>query len=215
MAARPHDPSAADRLLHAAADEFGRRGYRDASVRQICGTAGVNVSAVKYHFGSKEELYRRVCGDAARSMIGAEPMPRLRKEQDPRETLADFMAWFMRLVLLDGEAQTCMGQLLAHEAVEATNVLDTFVDICAGPIHKELHRIVRTIVGPGVGRTVSADLTNGIIALCVNLKHSREILTRLGHPPPTTRAAINRKARHLARFALCGLDNFADAEDRP
>lgn len=46
------------RLLAAAIEAFGARGYDGASVRGIERAAGVNRGLVAYHFGSKEELWR-------------------------------------------------------------------------------------------------------------------------------------------------------------
>ncbi|MEM9882434.1 MAG: CerR family C-terminal domain-containing protein [Planctomycetota bacterium] len=144
-------------------------------------------------------------------MIAAEPMPRLGDRDEPRVVFTDFVAWFMRLVLLESsDEQPWTGCLLAHETVEPTDALDLFVKFCAGPIRTELRRIVRANVGGRPSAKTLDDLTNGVIALCVNPKHSYEVLTRLGFPPPTSRAAINRMARTLARFALAGLDGFQE-----
>ncbi len=208
----PHDDTH-DQLLQAAGREFAARGFQHASVRAICDAADANVSAVKYHFGSKEELYRAVWRTAATQMLEAEPMPRLGDGDDPRQKLREFMAWFLRLVLCEGGDRPWAGGMLAHETVEPTNALDLFVEHCAGPIRGELARIVRAIVGRGATRKTLDDLTNGVIALCVNPKHSRAILTRLGFPPPTTKAGINRMADRLSRFALGGLDDFAAQQD--
>jgi len=45
------------RILRAAAAEFAARGYKATTVRRICRSARTNVAAIKYHFGSKEQLY--------------------------------------------------------------------------------------------------------------------------------------------------------------
>jgi AcrR family transcriptional regulator len=44
------------KLLDAAERLFGERGYDATSLRHIIADAGVNLAAVHYHFGSKEEL---------------------------------------------------------------------------------------------------------------------------------------------------------------
>jgi|SRR6185312_7797289 len=45
-----------DRILDAAERLFAAEGYGAVSLRQIIGEAGVNLAAIHYHFGSKEEL---------------------------------------------------------------------------------------------------------------------------------------------------------------
>jgi AcrR family transcriptional regulator len=45
-----------DRILDAAEQLIGDQGYASTSLRQIIAEAGVNLAAVHYHFGSKEEL---------------------------------------------------------------------------------------------------------------------------------------------------------------
>ena len=45
-----------DKILDTAERLFGDQGYAGTSLRQIIGEAGVNLAAIHYHFGSKEEL---------------------------------------------------------------------------------------------------------------------------------------------------------------
>ncbi len=198
-----------ERLLFAAGEEFARVGFRAASVRAIVDAAGANVSSVKYHYGSKEDLYLAVWEFAAGQMVSSEPMPRVGGFDDPRDALREFIAWFMRLVLTESDEHPWAGRLLAHETVSPTpGALDVFVANCAGPIRDEIARIVREIIGrPVRGKTLD-DLVYAVVALCVNPKHSREILIKLGHPPPTTRAGINRMAGVMADFAIGGLEGF-------
>jgi AcrR family transcriptional regulator len=196
------------RLLQAAGEEFAATGYRAANVRAICRAARANVSAIKYHFGSKEELYRAVMATARGQLLDGEPPPSLRPGEDPRDVLPRLLRWFLRLVLLERPSSPWIGRLLAFEAADPTGALDEFVATCALPIRTELERVVQAIVGPGVPKRRRGDLTNAVVALCVNQKHSAAILERLGYPPPRDPAGIDRLAELLARFALSGLQGF-------
>ena len=48
------------RILDAAESLFMEHGYEATSLRQLTNAAGVNLAAVNYHFGSKEELFQAV-----------------------------------------------------------------------------------------------------------------------------------------------------------
>lgn len=48
------------RLLLAALEKIGEKGYDGASVREIAVAAGQNVAAIAYYFGNKENLYAEV-----------------------------------------------------------------------------------------------------------------------------------------------------------
>ncbi|WP_018123648.1 TetR/AcrR family transcriptional regulator [Desulfovibrio oxyclinae] len=54
------DISTKQALLLAAVRVFASKGFRAATVREICQLANANVAAVNYHFGSKDALYAAV-----------------------------------------------------------------------------------------------------------------------------------------------------------
>src|SRR5215470_418761 len=57
------DATSADtktRILDAAEALFTEHGFEATSLRQLTTAAGVNLAAVNYHFGSKEELFQAV-----------------------------------------------------------------------------------------------------------------------------------------------------------
>ncbi len=57
---RKSDANSRERLLEAAVDVFGKRGYEAATTRMIAKTAGVNVAAIPYYFNGKDGLYQAV-----------------------------------------------------------------------------------------------------------------------------------------------------------
>jgi TetR/AcrR family transcriptional regulator len=72
---RPGRPEGLDpdetrnRILTVARDLFANRGFGDVGLREIGKEVGVNPATIHYHFGSKEELYRRVVEGAAGVML--------------------------------------------------------------------------------------------------------------------------------------------------
>ena len=59
----PADATSADtktRILDAAESLFVEHGFEATSLRSLTSAAGVNLAAVNYHFGSKEELFQAV-----------------------------------------------------------------------------------------------------------------------------------------------------------
>jgi len=79
-----------ERLLDAAEKLFARYGFNGVSVRRIVQAAKVNLGAVPYHFGTKEELFKAVIFRRAQP-LRAEREARLRRltEGGKKATLED------------------------------------------------------------------------------------------------------------------------------
>src|SRR5690606_22540364 len=88
--------STKDRILGAAEELFAQFGFAGTSLRQVTSRADVNIAAVNYHFGSKENLVnevfrRRMDGMSARRLEMLEAAKRERPgELEP--VLAAFVA---------------------------------------------------------------------------------------------------------------------------
>lgn len=212
-AAHPTDDTR-ERLIQAAGAEFARRGFHEASVRAICRAAGANVSAIKYHFGSKEGLYEQVVAAARGQMCGGAALPTMGEGDDPETALRGWMAWFLHLLLVTEAEQPWMGEILSHEMIRPTRFLDEFAEHTGRPIHDEAVRIIRKILPAGVTERELRVLANGLISLCVTQKHCGTMLSRLGSPPPHTPGAVAEMAEILSRFAIKGLLGFSEPTER-
>lgn len=56
-------------LLESATRLFAASGYRGTSVREITASAGVNLGAITYHFGSKAELYQQAISRVQEGLV--------------------------------------------------------------------------------------------------------------------------------------------------
>jgi TetR/AcrR family transcriptional regulator, regulator of cefoperazone and chloramphenicol sensitivity len=214
--AAPSAPTAGDatreRLIQAAGREFARRGFEDASVRAICTAAGANISAVKYHFGGKEALYRAVIDTGRSQMCGGVAPPVMSDADEPTIALERWLTWFLRMILLNETNHPWIGEIMAHEAMRPTACLDDFVEHTAGPVRLELVRIVRRLLPPRTHEQTAQRLANAVIGMCVAQKHGREMFKRFGYPPPREPGEIENLAKLFARFAIHGLRHFTPSE---
>lgn len=90
-----------ERVLDAAQELFGERGLEGTSLRAVTAAAGVNLAAVNYHFGSKEELFRAVVRRAMEP-VTSEHRRRIEElgggEPTVEELLDAFVSPFVRLI---------------------------------------------------------------------------------------------------------------------
>jgi AcrR family transcriptional regulator len=65
-----NDQATSERILSAAAQLFAIKGYDGTTTREIARNAGSSLSSIKFHFGSKEDLYQTVL-DRTQSVFNA------------------------------------------------------------------------------------------------------------------------------------------------
>ena len=73
---RPHGDATRQALLEAAGEVFAEQGFARGSSKQICALAGANLTAINYHFGSRENLYQAVLREAGQRFL-SQPLVQL------------------------------------------------------------------------------------------------------------------------------------------
>src|SRR4029453_11154321 len=105
-------------LLEGAGEVFAERGFRAATVREICQRAKANLAAVNYHFGDKERLYEAVLQYTFCRAVEAYPLDLgLGAEATAAERLRAFIRTHLFSVLDEG-LPAWHGKLRAREMAE-------------------------------------------------------------------------------------------------
>lgn len=189
-----------ERLLQAGGEIFARRGYRRATVREICGLAGANVAAVNYHFKDKRGLYQAVLEHTCRSAMEKYPSDgRLPEGASPEERLHAFVKSFLFRIHDDG-LPAWHGKLMAREIIEPTDALDQMVENIIRPLHEYLKTVVLQFLGPDADEETVRLCTLSIVGQCVFYYHSRPVIDRL-YALQYSREEIERLARHITEFS--------------
>jgi AcrR family transcriptional regulator len=91
------------RLIEAAGEVFAERGFRAATVRDICQRAKANVADVNYYFGDKEHFYTEVLPYVFHSSLQKyPPLLALDNHASPEQQLRAYIHSFMLRCLGEG-----------------------------------------------------------------------------------------------------------------
>jgi TetR/AcrR family transcriptional regulator, regulator of cefoperazone and chloramphenicol sensitivity len=202
------------RLLDAAGEIFSEKGFKAATVREICRVAKANVAAVHYHFGDKEGLYKALLVEAFENGLRRYP-PNLHLGPDAscEERLSAFVHSFL-LRTLGSERFAWCGKLMSRELHEPTEALDHIVERYILPLTEQLRTIVAEILGgdakPGDTRTLHC--TMSVVGQCQYIFRSRTVIGRLIPSLRFDEAGIEALARHITTFSLSALKHLPPAE---
>lgn len=210
--------AARERIMEAAGDVFGRKGYKAATVREICHQAGVNLAAVNYYFGGKQALYREVALDLIGRVFRRYPVDGgLTPHASAPERLRAFVrATFNRLVSPGGiMADSGKGRLVARELVDPSELLEDLVADFIRPTAQVLAGIVGDVLGSGAGPKAVTQCMISVIGQCFHYAMARPIVTRLTGMDLTDEATLDDLVDHVTRFSLAGMEKIRDfsAED--
>lgn len=197
-----------DRLLRAASRFFAEKGFRDATVAEICQAANANISAVNYHFGDKENLYDAVWRHAFDMTAAAYPID----AGLPNEpTIGDYLYSYANALLhriFDETENGVFARLLYHEMASPTLALDRIASEVLAPQNEFLFHAVRTSLGESIDEERLRFCIYSIIGQCAFYNFGRPLRERVLGCNAMDEAHIERIARHIANFSLGGLSEI-------
>jgi AcrR family transcriptional regulator len=203
------DTNTRNRILEAAGGLFAECGFRGATVRMICERALVNLSAIKYHFGGKDELYYEVLNYWHEFAIKKyPPLLGLSEEATPVEQLRAFICSLL-FRMLDKGKPAWFGKLMAREMAHPTKAFDHMVKEAMRPLNRLLASIVQKIIGTSVSKEGITLCCTSIIGQCFYYYNARYI-SQLFRRDMSSPEEIERIADHIMQFSLKGLEHYSE-----
>jgi AcrR family transcriptional regulator len=197
--------STKDRILGAAEELFAQHGFAGTSLRQVTSRADVNIAAVNYHFGSKENLVNEVFRRRMDEM-SAQRLAQLKiaVQQHPGE-LEPVLAAFVEPALAlskDRHGGAAFIRVIARAYAEKNDSLRKFLSDQYGHVPREF---AKAIAG-SVPKLSKEQLYWRLDFLSGALTYAMADFGMIKRPSGTTEAAHReRAARELIRFAAAGL----------
>ena len=197
--------STKDRILHAAEELFAAQGFATTSLRQVTSRADVNIAAVNYHFGSKENLVNEVFRRRM-DVMSAQRLAQLKQAQGAAPgQLEPILAAFVEPALAMAQDKHGGGafiRVIARAYAEKNDGLRKFLSDHYGHVLREFGKAIAACV-PGLSKEElywRLDFFSGA------LTYAMADFGLIKRPPGVTEAAHReRAARELIRFAEAGL----------
>ncbi|MCF4115107.1 MULTISPECIES: CerR family C-terminal domain-containing protein [Dethiosulfovibrio] len=194
------------KILDTAGIVFGENSYNEATIREICSLAEVNLASVNYHFGSKEMLYRALLEDILTTIIERHPaVPP--GDHSAEERLAFFLrAYVNRLV---GEARIPGNEgriaLLSRELLHPSPIMTELMVEHVYPQRDILMSTVAELLGDDATRRQVLLCVMSSVSQCFYMIFFSDTIKAIGLAGEARDIDMDTLARHAATFALAGI----------
>ncbi len=194
-----------EKLLAAAGDVFIEKGFRDATVAEICARAEANISAVNYHFGSKEALYQEAWRHSFTESLKTYPMDGgVSETASAEERLRGQLASMIQRIADENNKDFFIAQM---EIINPTGLLQEVMKTELIPMRQQTLALVRELLGPDATEQQVHYCEISIISMCVHPMVMQRVAKRTRDKEmPAIIEDVKAFADHVVMFALAGID---------
>ena len=203
-------------LLVAAGDIFARKGFREATIAEICQLAAANIAAISYHFGSKEGLYVESWRYAFTQSLKTYPLDGgIPHEAPAEERLRGRILAIMRRII---DPQSHEFDIFHKEMASPTGLLARAIQESVEPIFQGLAFLVGELLGKEPHAHDVQLCTMSIRAQCFGPPlHARRRKTAQGLPATGLEPFLDdvqQLADHVTRFSMAGIRALDDRQEQ-
>jgi AcrR family transcriptional regulator len=191
------------RLIEAAGALFADKGFDATTIQDICDSAGANISAVNYHFGSKMKLYEATLQYTLLQEASA-PGRKGHKAEEPEEELYGLVLGMIRNIRLSDKPEW-FPRLLRREVMFPTAEFQDFTQ----RLLKQDFEQVETLLAAILPQAKPAEIKMCTLTLLGQVKavamESDLVLQTVFPELKMDARGCERMARHLTDTTLLGM----------
>jgi len=208
---RKRRPAAADptrdKLLDVAGRIFADRGYRAATIREICVAAHANIAAVNYHFGDKLGLYTEVVHQSMR-MAELEAMHNALDQQAPPEVILRSVIRVRLRGICRNDRPDWYFRILMHEMAQPTPALRQLIDKVGRPTFERMLGLIGGMIDLPPTADKSRLCAVSVMGQIMIYVFSQPLLMGVWPELKLTLEQVDLIADHIADFSLSYIQNF-------
>jgi AcrR family transcriptional regulator len=193
-----------ERILHAAEDLFAQHGFAGTSLRQVTSRADVNIAAVNYHFGSKENLVHEVFKHRMDEM-SEKRLASLAAavEKDPADMEAILLAFIQPALALTLDRHgASFVRVLARAYAEKNDGLRNFLSENYGQVLREFAKAIARCL-PDLSKEELYWRMDFVAGALTYAMADFGLIKR--QPGVSEKTHCEKAAQHLIKFAQAGL----------
>jgi AcrR family transcriptional regulator len=197
-----------ERLIEAALDMFGAAGFAGTSTRALAARAGVNLSAILYHFKGKQGLYDAAIERAATLFLGpleegidrADALIEARVAPDAaRECLVDLVGHAAEIALGDAPGRAQAARFIVYQMLNPGTETDPFRRRIMEPLMGRVSALLAIARGVPIADPAPQMQATGLMGQMLMFRLLQGSPYDRGFVPGAVVAMIKAQARDIAR----------------
>jgi len=202
------DNSTRNKILSAGIKVFAEKGYKDATVREICKEAGTaNINSINYYFRSKERLYREIL-----EIIFSEydKFDLQDWEQKlPQEQFKEMILNFCRVLYKNNAFSSDITAIFVNEMTRPSPFLVDLVDQYNRPRVKRHLKMFKGLLGEDVSEDIARDCLVSVSGQLLYYSFAWPVFSRL-FPDYSADKSYEMWAEHVFEFSMGGIASLKE-----
>ncbi len=197
------------RIIRAAAEIFGEKGFKAATIREICRKADANIALVNYYFRDKQGLYLSVLEDILSTAFKKYPPDMgFSSDSGPEEKLRAFIHSYLSRLFGESGIMEGSGKLIARELAEPGPALDVIVMKYISPMKDILVSIMTDLLGTDPQPPDIQYCCMSTVGQCLHYALARPVMLRLDWHMESGSNFIAHITDHIFHFSMGGIEKI-------